>query len=308
LTSDLTGVAGQSGIVIESDGVTLDLNGFSLVGVPGSLHGVSGTTLDSATVVNGFVRNWGGVGIDTQGFGWRIDGVTAIGNTSSGMDLGNGANVTRCVSRDNGGHGIDADGLAVIIGFVAVNNGANGVSCGGVIADCFSSDNGGAGYSVANHTVVRDCVARRNTFDGIDTGSSCVVTGCTAMENGRTGISIGNDGLARDNVSQGNSRHGIQVGGRGHVVGNTCNDNGFGAGWGGVAATGAMSRIEGNHCVNNINGVLVTGSQNVVYRNTVSGSVTLNYNVAPGNALGTILNVSAGGFVSTSEPWANFEH
>src|SRR5262245_28247040 len=37
LTKDLTGLAAQNGIMINSSNVTLDLRGFSLVGVAGSL-------------------------------------------------------------------------------------------------------------------------------------------------------------------------------------------------------------------------------------------------------------------------------
>ena len=40
LTDCLTGQAGQNGITIDADDVTLDLNGFTLSGVPGSLDGI----------------------------------------------------------------------------------------------------------------------------------------------------------------------------------------------------------------------------------------------------------------------------
>src|SRR3954471_10947563 len=60
VTGNLTGVAGQSGITINADNVTLDLGGFELVG-PGSgvtngVRVVSGRT--NATVRNGSVRGW----------------------------------------------------------------------------------------------------------------------------------------------------------------------------------------------------------------------------------------------------------
>lgn len=40
LTDSITGVSGKHGIKIETDDVTLDLMGFALIGVPGSLDGV----------------------------------------------------------------------------------------------------------------------------------------------------------------------------------------------------------------------------------------------------------------------------
>ena len=39
LSRDVTGVAGQNGIIINASDVTIDLNGFALIGVPGSLRG-----------------------------------------------------------------------------------------------------------------------------------------------------------------------------------------------------------------------------------------------------------------------------
>ena len=51
---------------IAASGVTLDLNGFDLVGVAGSLDGVSVTLLNAinVSVRNGSVRSWGGSGIN----------------------------------------------------------------------------------------------------------------------------------------------------------------------------------------------------------------------------------------------------
>ena len=41
LTGNLSGVAGQNGITIVASDVTLDLNGFTLTGVPSSIDGIS---------------------------------------------------------------------------------------------------------------------------------------------------------------------------------------------------------------------------------------------------------------------------
>ena len=64
LTGNVTGVAGKHGIEIAANGVTLDLMGFDLVGVPGSLAGVRETVDATDTaVVNSSVRNWA-IGVD----------------------------------------------------------------------------------------------------------------------------------------------------------------------------------------------------------------------------------------------------
>src|SRR5881392_43776 len=41
LTGNIQGVSGKHGVEIAASGVTLDLNGFDLLGAPGSLDGVS---------------------------------------------------------------------------------------------------------------------------------------------------------------------------------------------------------------------------------------------------------------------------
>ena len=68
LTGNITGVAGKNGIEITASGVTLDLNGFELIGIPamGPVDGVSMFNSGplNVTVRNGSVRNWGDDGID----------------------------------------------------------------------------------------------------------------------------------------------------------------------------------------------------------------------------------------------------
>ena len=67
LTADLTGSNAEHGISIDSDDVTLDLNGFTLRGVAGSLDGiyVVNSTPDYGNIIirNGNVRKWGGNGM-----------------------------------------------------------------------------------------------------------------------------------------------------------------------------------------------------------------------------------------------------
>ena len=96
-------MVGKHGIEITSSGVTLDLNGFDLVGVPamGAFDGVSATVsnLRNIAVVNGSVRNWGGDGVDlgTRAvINSRVDGVLASFNAGSGIATGFAGTVTNC--------------------------------------------------------------------------------------------------------------------------------------------------------------------------------------------------------------------
>ena len=51
LTTNLTGAAGQNGIVVQADNVTLDLNGFALIGASGSSNGIVALSPDRKSVV-----------------------------------------------------------------------------------------------------------------------------------------------------------------------------------------------------------------------------------------------------------------
>ncbi|MBC7772077.1 MAG: hypothetical protein H7210_06265, partial [Pyrinomonadaceae bacterium] len=59
LTGNITGVAAKSGIEIAASGVSLDLNGFDLVGVPGSLDGITlaANNFNGLEIRNGSVRS-----------------------------------------------------------------------------------------------------------------------------------------------------------------------------------------------------------------------------------------------------------
>src|SRR5262245_35397859 len=65
LTGNFIGEAGKAGIEIAASGVTLDLMGFTLKGVQGSLDGVT-TDGPQLTLVlrNGSVTDWSGDGVD----------------------------------------------------------------------------------------------------------------------------------------------------------------------------------------------------------------------------------------------------
>ncbi|MDP1661323.1 MAG: hypothetical protein Q8L55_05350, partial [Phycisphaerales bacterium] len=103
LTGNITGVVGKHGIEIVASGVTLDLNGFDLVGVAamGAFDGVS-VTLSSQrniAVVNGSVRNWGDEGVDLGSsftLNGRVEGVHANGNAGTGISAGPASTVTNC--------------------------------------------------------------------------------------------------------------------------------------------------------------------------------------------------------------------
>src|SRR5258708_5518412 len=68
LAATLTGASGQNGITIQADNVTVDLEGFALIGTAGSLNGITVVSgKQNIVLYNGILRGWGGNGLDAGG-------------------------------------------------------------------------------------------------------------------------------------------------------------------------------------------------------------------------------------------------
>lgn len=220
LTGNIAGVSAKMGIEIAASGVTLDLMGFELAGVVGSLQGIRATVANTQSIAirNGAVRNWGGTGIDLQLsrhnqltelrvlsnglFGihgsdaTRVTHCTSSSNASGGMQLANAAVVTGCTLQSNGGHGVFATLTAVITQCAARLNGGTGinVTSGSNVTDCTSTENTGKGVSAGDASTISQCTIFANQGVGITAGQSCTITQCAVRLNtGGDGIEIGNN-------------------------------------------------------------------------------------------------------------------
>lgn len=203
LTSNLTGVPGQHGVVIAADGVTLDLNGFALIGVPGSSSGVyAQTAVKDLHVRNGTVQSWGGAGVHA-GLAQTcvIDEIRAESNVEWGICVGNGEPglgggvIRNCVTRDN------EDGIlgyrVTVTSCTATSNRRHGIDVvRGVVTDCTASHNGNIGIWGTYGTSINMCAATKNGDTGINAWYGSSVSQSTAYENTGYGIS-GNDSLIR---------------------------------------------------------------------------------------------------------------
>ncbi|KAA3611808.1 MAG: hypothetical protein DWQ01_06905 [Planctomycetota bacterium] len=103
LASCLTGPAGSDGIVIDADFVTLDLNGLTLFGSPGSLNGIQvgfNSTLRSCSSSlndqHGFFISAGCLIVDCNSFSNGLGGIRAL----------DGNSIRRCLAYANSGAGL----------------------------------------------------------------------------------------------------------------------------------------------------------------------------------------------------------
>lgn len=279
LAGNLAGESGKVGIEIAASNVTIDLNGFALVGTTGSRSGIAaGGGAVGLRLRNGVISGWGDDGVSLLLGGpsaTLIEGLLVTGNADDGISSSGGAIVRGCVVRGNGDVGISTGSVCQVI-------------------ECTSLDNGGTGIFVAADSIVSNCASILNDADGIYLSG-----GSHAINN---------------SVSQ-NGLHGIFLSGSGVVTGNYAGENGRLGSGGGITVGGSDSRIEGNTCVDNDWGVRVTDSGNFIARNMASNNAT-NWSIAAGNAClvvqtlpGAAINGNSGGLSpGSNDPNANFTY
>ena len=161
LSSDLAPPAGNA-FLIESNDVTLDLNGFTLQGAGIAFTDGIGTWGTNVEIRNGTVRNFGRHGIFSVN-----------------------ARCDKCK--------VDAESVRVI-GVRAIGNGINGIrleSQGGLVDGCSAHENGNAGINVqGGGSLVQNSVARANVTYGIIGGGF----GAGAGSGYRANVLTGNNG------------------------------------------------------------------------------------------------------------------
>lgn len=280
LTGNVTGEAAKHGIEIAADGVTVDLNGFALIGVAGSLNGVF---TDSAantgiTIVNGSIRSWGSAGVNFFTFQTDdcvLDRLVISGNGSTGISTSDNARVTNCVASDNAASGINT-----------------GFGC--LVSNCTAQDNANYGITTSGSTTVSNCTSTSNTNGGISVATGSTVIGCTASSNSGWGIGTSSECLVIDCNASRNAEDGIRCAGSGSLIrGNVCATNGINAGdAAGIVVVSIENRIENNHCSNNDRGIEVTQAGNLIFRNSCADNTT-NWVIVANNVYGPILDRTA---------------
>ncbi len=296
LTGNITGEAGKHGISIQSNDVTLDLNGFSLIGVVNSLAGVHVPAVRSGFGIrNGTLRGWASGGVDAT-LAMTSAEKLRLSENVIGLSVGNGSIIKDCVAADNG-DGFRLPDRSQANNCIASKNGV-GFNCASYVnlMDCTASRNAGRGIVVLGSSSVIRCSATRSGGSGIDAGTGCTISDCTSSNNVEQGIKAGAGSSVRNCTAQGNIANGIYCfDSNCLVIGNTCDSN-----YAGIAAVG---RIEGNSCTSNqSNGFLGGG---LVIRNSARGNVS-NFSVS--GAVGPIVDMTAGGTITTTSPWANFSY
>ena len=210
LTTNIVGVAGKNGINIQADNVTLDLNGFTMIGgVTNSQQGILVNGAHSGLVIrNGTVTGWAGNGISAgNASGSQFEHLCIATNGGLGVKLGTDNKIADCVVAGNAGDGIDTSS-----------------NC--TLTDCNVTGNDN-GISTGNGCSIGNCTASGNSQDGVVAGQNCMVFHATANANGDTGIDAA-DGCNLNNcIANGNELYGITTGNNCNLADCTANANVF---------------------------------------------------------------------------------
>lgn len=305
---------GPEGIVITAGNVTLDMNGFALIGEAGSGSGISvPNNIQNLRVTNGMIRDWGGNGVDaSDATNCHFANLSAVNNGANGLRFGNHCNVSDCIASFNATTGIFTGYFCTLSRCVSVYNGEGATV--------------GHGFVVFSSSTVSECVAYSNgagtggghgIFAGGSTITHCYVGGNgngSATEN--DGINASASALVIECNASGNRGDGIEVSNQCTVRGNNCIANGLNGDGAGIHVNNSSNRIEDNNVTTQDRGIDVDGANNLIIRNSASGN-TVNYSIVANNKVGVIvaapnsalINGSSGGAgLGTTDPWANFSY
>jgi hypothetical protein len=199
-----------NGIIVKTNNVTIDLNGYSIAG--NNTSGGRGIYMNGRSNVeirNGTIRNFGSHGIyeeSSNGKSHRVVNVRVVKNKGDGISL-SGTNhlVKDSTVSDNGTIGIKVN---------------NGIVSGNTVCD-----NGSTGISISLGATAIGNTVYSNGQDGIWAGNGCAVVDNAAWGNGGSGMLVSFGTTLKNNGSYYNGNYGFYLGGQNLVDGNATFNN-----------------------------------------------------------------------------------
>lgn len=162
LTGNLQVDEDATAIQITADNVTLDLNGFSILG-PTSCTGSPPTCTATGT----------GIGVFSIGINVTVRNGTVRGMGASGIELLHDSRVVEVYVRSNGSAGINTGDSSEVRRCMALLNGDDGIRTSvGMIIGNHARINAGDGIEAASGSTVLDNVATQNGAFGLNLGST----------------------------------------------------------------------------------------------------------------------------------------
>lgn len=169
-------------IRVEADNVTIDLNGFAILGpnvcnwsaktctatAPGGGYGIWTSVVRGLTVRNGTISGFAGAGISAAAF-LRVEDVTVANNAGGGVSAGANAQINRVIARHNGtlnGYG-SGSGISIDDGSVTNSEASFNLGSGfrhGHLVNVVATYNQGAGlWGQASYLTVHQSRVGQNS-------------------------------------------------------------------------------------------------------------------------------------------------
>ena len=186
LTTNLVSVSGDIGIYIGASDVTLDLNGFSMLGNPGAFFGISIASGNAnITVRNGNISGWSiEPGIYNNATHVVLEHLNLSGN-EQGLNCANDTVIRDCVVSDSGLDGIVLGNNSTVTGCLVQSNAYNGLSIqgnGNIVSGnnfCGNNTSGSGGVSSINITGSNNRVEDNHVTGTGSNGYGILVAGTT---------------------------------------------------------------------------------------------------------------------------------
>lgn len=168
------------------------------------------------------------------------------------------------------------------------------------------------GIAVTLNSVVRNCTVR-DVGNGIQAFGNSLVEHC-AVSNATdisqfdsAAISADNASLVRNCLVSSGAKAGVRVAGWSSAEGNRISSSAIGVAITTFSSGPMRCRAIDNHVTNCPIGIKTSGTASFIARNTVALATTAAYDIPAGNAVGEILDATAGATITGSTgPWANF--
>ena len=204
-------ISNDTGIQVNVDNVTIDLNGFCLIGSSSSGHGIYMYGRTNVEIKNGTVRNFGMDGIHeglSTGKNHRVINVRAIDNGSSGSYRGiylysENNLVKNCTATGNTSHGIYTGARNTVTGSISNNNGARGISVlkGSSVIGNTCCDNAHHGIQAFDGSTIIGNTCYSNDIYGINAWNYSMIDQNTAFDNNNGNLLYGTGCAIGTNVS-----------------------------------------------------------------------------------------------------------
>jgi len=243
---------GGTAIFIRTNGVTIDLNGYSLLG-GGANDGIraehlNGSPIERVVIRNGTISGFGSGVRMIKPRVCRVEDLIASGNQGSGVALDAGAGtgsvigniITRCQMFSNHSVGI----------YLAPGNNSNDVCSGNIISHCTTSSSPGTAQSnsgvgvwlfggfATSGNLIEHCTSANNLRGGFWLTASSArlvgnrLVGCTATLNGTAGFEFSSAAVGQlwgntltQCMAMGNGSDGFRISGNGGARGNLLSQN-----------------------------------------------------------------------------------